>query len=121
MNYSLYLCLKRTGVGSSSVAVEVDDNAAPSLDNLCGDLNKGYLPRSPLRRNINGHSYPLYGTKIIDQIRKKIVVLVVVIVLVVVLVVLVVVLVVLVVVSVVLVVVLVVLVVLVVVLVVVVS
>ena len=30
-----------------------------SLDNLCGDLNKGYIPKSPLGRNINGQSYPL--------------------------------------------------------------
>nr|CAG4637026.1 EOG090X06KU [Ceriodaphnia reticulata] len=29
-----------------------------SLDNLCGDLNKGYIPKSPLGRNVNGHSYP---------------------------------------------------------------
>ncbi len=31
-----------------------------SLDNLCGDLNKGYIPKSPLGRNVNGHSYPLW-------------------------------------------------------------
>nr|CAG4643221.1 EOG090X06KU [Ilyocryptus agilis] len=29
-----------------------------TLDNLCGDLNKGYIPKSPLGRNVNGHSYP---------------------------------------------------------------
>lgn len=31
-----------------------------SLDNLCGDLNKGYIPKSPLGRNVNGHAYPLW-------------------------------------------------------------
>ncbi|XP_057373930.1 uncharacterized protein LOC130694846 isoform X2 [Daphnia carinata] len=34
------------------------DGGVQSLDNLCGDLNKGYIPKSPLGRNVNGHSYP---------------------------------------------------------------
>ena len=37
----------------------VGDGGVQSLDNLCGDLNKGYIPKSPLGRNVNGHSYPL--------------------------------------------------------------
>nr|CAH0108817.1 unnamed protein product [Daphnia galeata] len=36
----------------------VGDGGVQSLDNLCGDLNKGYIPKSPLGRNVNGHSYP---------------------------------------------------------------
>lgn len=47
---------ERIGGGRGGDKVEVQ-----SLDNLCGDLNKGYLPKSPLKRNINGQSYPLYG------------------------------------------------------------
>ena len=35
-----------------------------TLDNLCGDLNKGYLPLNPLGQNVEGVSYPLYGFKI---------------------------------------------------------
>lgn len=31
-----------------------------SLDNLCGDLNTGLLPRNPLGQNVLGASYPLY-------------------------------------------------------------
>ena len=39
----------------------IDQVGVQSLDNLCGDLNKGYLPKNPMKRDINGHSYPLYG------------------------------------------------------------
>ena len=30
-----------------------------TLDNLCGDLNKGYLPLNPMGQSIEGVSYPL--------------------------------------------------------------
>ena len=30
-----------------------------TLDNLCGDLNKGYLPLNPIGQNVEGVSYPL--------------------------------------------------------------
>ena len=30
-----------------------------TLDNLCGDLNKGYLPLNPTGQNVEGVSYPL--------------------------------------------------------------
>nr|CAG4636188.1 EOG090X06KU [Eubosmina coregoni] len=33
-------------------------NSVQSLDNLCGDLNKGYIPKSPMGRNVQGQSYP---------------------------------------------------------------
>lgn len=31
-----------------------------SIHNVCGDLNKGYIPRNPMKQNIAGSSYPLY-------------------------------------------------------------
>nr|CAG4647918.1 EOG090X06KU [Moina brachiata] len=34
------------------------ENALQSLDNLCGDLNKGYIPKSPMGRKVNGQAYP---------------------------------------------------------------
>ena len=30
-----------------------------TLDNLCGDLNKGYLPLNPIGQTVEGVSYPL--------------------------------------------------------------
>jgi hypothetical protein len=30
-----------------------------TLDNLCGDLNKGYLPLNPIGQLVEGVSYPL--------------------------------------------------------------
>ncbi len=30
-----------------------------TLDNLCGDLNKGYLPVNPIGQSVDGVSYPL--------------------------------------------------------------
>ena len=33
--------------------------AEPTLDNLCGDLNKGYLPLNPIGQSVEGVSYPL--------------------------------------------------------------
>ena len=40
-----------------------DDGASdivePTLDNLCGDLNKGYLPLNPIGQSVEGVSYPL--------------------------------------------------------------
>nr|CAG4638464.1 EOG090X06KU [Cyclestheria hislopi] len=33
-------------------------NGVQSLDNLCGDLNKGYIPKNPLGHSINGQAYP---------------------------------------------------------------
>ena len=34
-----------------------------TLDNLCGDLNKGYLPLNPTGQNVEGVSYPLWVKK----------------------------------------------------------
>lgn len=31
-----------------------------SYTNLCGDLNKGAIPRNPMGQNVMGTSYPLY-------------------------------------------------------------
>lgn len=38
-----------------------DDTKAPHVSplNLCGDLNKGVIPRNPMGQNILGSSYPL--------------------------------------------------------------
>lgn len=38
-----------------------DLNRSPhaSLFNLCGDLNKGTIPRNPMRQNVLGSPYPL--------------------------------------------------------------
>lgn len=30
-----------------------------SIHNICGDLNKGYIPRNPMNQYFNGSSYPL--------------------------------------------------------------
>ena len=30
-----------------------------SIHNICGDLNKGYIPRNPMKQNFGGSSYPL--------------------------------------------------------------
>ena len=30
-----------------------------SIHNICGDLNKGYLPRNPMKQDFNGSPYPL--------------------------------------------------------------
>ena len=40
-------------LGAGNVATE------QTLDNLCGDLNKGYLPLNPTGQNVEGVSYPL--------------------------------------------------------------
>lgn len=42
-----------------SGAVKSDLKLAPK-DNLCGDLNRGYVPLNPLMQNIDGHPYPLW-------------------------------------------------------------
>lgn len=48
------------GINAPPAGVGAGAGAVQSLDwNLCGDLNKGYIPKSPLGRNVNGHSYPL--------------------------------------------------------------
>lgn len=30
-----------------------------SVHNICGDLNKGQIPRNPMQQSINGEPYPL--------------------------------------------------------------
>lgn len=30
-----------------------------SVHNICGDLNKGQIPRNPMRQNVMGEPYPL--------------------------------------------------------------
>jgi len=32
---------------------------AKTLNNLCGDLNKGFLPVNPMKQNVLGSPYPL--------------------------------------------------------------
>lgn len=34
-------------------------NAFVSVHNICGDLNKGQIPRNPMRQNVLGEPYPL--------------------------------------------------------------
>ena len=43
-----------------------------TLDNLCGDLNKGYLPVNPIGQNVLGVSYPfeLIKNKTLDFFSK---------------------------------------------------
>ncbi|CAB4063607.1 unnamed protein product [Lepeophtheirus salmonis] len=43
-----------------------------TLDNLCGDLNKGYLPINPIRQSVQGDSYPfdLIKTKTLEFFSK---------------------------------------------------
>jgi len=43
-----------------------------TLDNLCGDLNKGYLPLNPIGQNVEGVSYPfdLLKTKALEYFSK---------------------------------------------------
>ena len=43
-----------------------------TLDNLCGDLNKGYLPLNPIGQNVGGVSYPfdLMKTKALEYFSK---------------------------------------------------
>ncbi|XP_054278672.1 uncharacterized protein LOC128997116 [Macrosteles quadrilineatus] len=36
----------------------MDLSAKKSLRNLCGDLNKGFIPRNPMKQNILGSPYP---------------------------------------------------------------
>lgn len=40
-------------------ALETDEEAKQSLNNLCGDLNEGRLPLNPMGQSVLGHSYPL--------------------------------------------------------------
>lgn len=39
-------------------------NAFVSVHNICGDLNKGQIPRNPMRQNVLGEPYPLYANNI---------------------------------------------------------
>jgi len=43
-----------------------------TLDNLCGDLNKGYLPLNPIGQNVEGVSYPfeLFKAKTLEFFSK---------------------------------------------------
>jgi len=43
-----------------------------TLDNLCGDLNKGYLPLNPIGQNVEGVSYPfeLFKSKTLEFFSK---------------------------------------------------
>ncbi|XP_018014312.1 uncharacterized protein LOC108671308 [Hyalella azteca] len=41
-----------------SGVLEAPEQVSLSLDNLCGDLNTGLLPRNPLGQNVLGASYP---------------------------------------------------------------
>lgn len=36
-------------------------NAFVSVHNICGDLNKGQIPRNPMRQNVLGEPYPLWA------------------------------------------------------------
>lgn len=54
MIYSTFKYSNRVGVDAVPGSEGVQ-----SLDNLCGDLNKGYIPNSPFKTMIGGQSYPL--------------------------------------------------------------
>lgn len=45
------------------VTVDCNDltnkKAYVSIHNICGDLNKGQIPRNPMRQNVMGEPYPL--------------------------------------------------------------
>lgn len=47
----------------TQVSLECKDipskNAFVSVHNICGDLNKGQIPRNPMRQNVLGEPYPL--------------------------------------------------------------
>lgn len=30
-----------------------------SIHNICGDLNKGYIPKNPMKQSFGGSAYPL--------------------------------------------------------------
>jgi len=53
------------GVGGAQVNEQ-------TLDNLCGDLNKGYLPLNPIGQNVEGVSYPfeLFKAKTLEFFSK---------------------------------------------------
>lgn len=43
-----------------SYIIGVNKNpSAKTLNNLCGDLNKGFLPVNPMKQNVLGSPYPL--------------------------------------------------------------
>jgi len=44
-----------------SYIIGVNKNpSAKTLNNLCGDLNKGFLPVNPMKQNVLGSPYPLW-------------------------------------------------------------
>jgi len=67
----LQTMVKCPGVGGNSLKEE------QTLDNLCGDLNKGYLPVNPIGQSILGVSYPfeLIKNKTLDFFSKTLPVL----------------------------------------------
>lgn len=46
------------------VNIDCKDHAARkayvSVNNICGDLNKGQIPRNPMRQSVMGEPYPLW-------------------------------------------------------------
>lgn len=48
----------------ANVDCREDEDKTPHVSpfNLCGDLNKGSIPRNPMGQNVLGSPYPLYVT-----------------------------------------------------------
>jgi len=70
----IYLSLVRLVPGLSIVkcANEGDNSQEQTLDNLCGDLNKGNIPSNPIGQNVLGVPYPfeLIKNKTLDFFSK---------------------------------------------------
>merc|ERR1739844_367513 len=62
----------QTQVNCPGVAGGLSGNNEQTLDNLCGDLNKGYLPLNPIGQNVEGVSYPfeLFKAKTLEFFSK---------------------------------------------------
>ena len=55
---SIYLS-SITKISISNLGINDPNVNEQTLDNLCGDLNKGYLPLNPIGQTVEGVSYPL--------------------------------------------------------------
>lgn len=62
----------QTQVNCPGVAASLTGDNEQTLDNLCGDLNKGYLPLNPIGQNVEGVSYPfeLFKAKTLEFFSK---------------------------------------------------
>jgi len=62
----------QTQVNCPGVAAGSQGANEQTLDNLCGDLNKGYLPLNPIGQNVEGVSYPfeIFKAKTLEFLSK---------------------------------------------------